>query len=215
MRGKPGRAMTWWSISLRRSTLTTFSAFVPNPRPSASSASVAAAAACLLGLLPSVTAWAQTSEVPSKATQAATAQSAQRGSAPAQVKPSKKVGRYRPERFAGRAGTYYRLVWGVDSLAVKWGESGEVIRFTYRVLDANKAKALNDKTLEPALIAPQLGVKLVVPAMENVGQLRQSSPPEEGRVYWMVFSNKGRLVKRGDHVSVVIGAFRADGLVVD
>jgi len=47
--------------------------------------------------------------------------------------------------------------------------------------------------------------------MENVGQLRQSAPPENGKSYWMVFSNKGRLVKRGDHVSVVIGAFHATG----
>jgi hypothetical protein len=31
----------------------------------------------------------------------------------------------------------------------------------------------------------------------------------------MAFSNKGRPVKRGDRVSVVIGAFHADGLVVD
>ena len=122
---------------------------------------------------------------------------------------------YRPDRFAGRAGTYYRMVWGVDSLAVKWGESGEVIRFTYRVLDADKARILNDKKFEPSLIDPQAGVKLVVPSMENVGQLRQSAPPENGKSYWMVFSNKGRLAKRGDHVSVVIGAFRADGLVVD
>jgi hypothetical protein len=122
---------------------------------------------------------------------------------------------YRPERFAGRAGEYYRLVWGLDDVAVKWAESGEVIRFTYHVLDASKAKALNDKKSEPSLIAPERGVKLVVPAMENVGQLRQSAPPENGKSYWMVFSNKGRLVKRGDHVSVVIGTFRADGLVVD
>src|SRR5690349_14059326 len=46
--------------------------------------------------------------------------------------------RYHPDRFAGRAGSYYRLVWGVDSLDVKSVESGEVIRFTYRVLDPNK-----------------------------------------------------------------------------
>src|SRR5438132_583627 len=78
-----------------------------------------------------------------------------------------------------------------------------------------KAKALNDKKNEPVLIDPQAGVKLVVPSMENVGQLRQSAPPEGGKSYWMVFSNKGRLVKRGDHVNVVIGAFHADGLVVD
>src|SRR6266849_4270381 len=56
---------------------------------------------------------------------------------------------YQPNRFAGRAGKYYQLVWGVDSLGLKAVESGEVIRFTYRVLDANKAKALNDKKSEP------------------------------------------------------------------
>ena len=123
--------------------------------------------------------------------------------------------RYKPNRFAGRAGEYYRLVWGVESLSVKAAESGEVIRFTYHVLDASKAMVLNDKKAEPFLIDPKAGVKLVVPSLEKVGQLRQSSTPEAGKSYWMAFSNKGRLVKRGDHVSVVIGKFRADGLVVD
>jgi len=122
---------------------------------------------------------------------------------------------YQPNRFAGRAGKYYQFVWGVDSLAVKWTESGEVIRFSYRVLDADKAKTLNDKKAEPFLIDPKAQVKLVVPSMEKVGQLRQSSTPQAGKSYWMAFSNKGRLVKRGDRVSVVIGQFRADGLVVD
>jgi hypothetical protein len=123
--------------------------------------------------------------------------------------------RYRPNRFAGRANAYYRLVWGVESLGVKSVESGEVIRFAYHVLDADKAKPLNDKKSEPFLIDPQAGVKLVVPSLEKVGQLRQSGTPEAGKSYWMAFSNKGRMVKRGDRVSVVIGHFRADGLVVD
>ena len=123
--------------------------------------------------------------------------------------------RYRPSRFSKRAGEYYGLVWGVDSLEVKWTESGEVIRFTYRVLDPEKAKALNDKRNEPVLIDPEAGVKLIVPSLEKVGQLRQSSAPEEGKLYWMGFSNKGRVVKRGERVTVVIGEFRAEGLVVD
>jgi hypothetical protein len=170
----------------------------------------------LASLLTAATASAQTSAQPANAAAAPAAKPANAVQAPAaQPARGRKASRYRPERFAGRAGTYYRVVWGVDALAVKWGESGEVIRFTYRVLDADKAKVLNDKKNEPSLIDPQAGVKLVVPSMENVGQLRQSAPPENGKSYWMVFSNKGRLVKRGDHVSVVIGAFHADGLVVD
>jgi hypothetical protein len=122
---------------------------------------------------------------------------------------------YQPNRFSRRAGVYYGLIWGVDALSVKAVESGEIIRFTYRVLDASKAKALNDKKAEPSLIDPQAGVKLVVPSLEQVGLLRQSATPEAGKSYWMAFSNSGRLVKRGDHVNVVIGQFRAEGLVVE
>jgi hypothetical protein len=122
---------------------------------------------------------------------------------------------YRPARFSRRAELNYGLIWGVDSLSVKWTESGEVIRFAYRVLDGDKAKTLNDKKLEPSLVDPRAGVKLVIPQLEKVGKLRQTGTPEAGKAYWMAFSNKGRLVKRGDRVNVVIGNFHADGLVVD
>ncbi len=134
---------------------------------------------------------------------------------PRRTTPSAAPMRYRPDRFAGRAGKYYSLIWGIDSLGVKSVESGEMIRFSYRVLDANKATTLNDKKLEPSLIDERAHVKLVVPSMEKVGKLRQSSPPEAGKEYWMLFSNKGGYVKRGDRVNVVIGKFRAEGLVVD
>jgi hypothetical protein len=55
----------------------------------------------------------------------------------------------------------------------------------------------------------------VIPEMENIGKLRQTTAPEEGKEYWMVFSNKGDVVKAGDRVDVVIGVFHADGLVVE
>jgi hypothetical protein len=114
-----------------------------------------------------------------------------------------------------RAQMYYQGVWGVDSLTVKYTESGEMIRFSYRVVDPGKAAALNDKTAEPSLIDPQAGVKLVIPEMEKVGKLRQSSTPIAGKSYWMAFSNSGRRVRPGDRVDVEIGNFRAEGLVVE
>ena len=126
-----------------------------------------------------------------------------------------KKARYQPDRFAGRAGKFYQLVWGVDSLTVRLAESGEVVRFSYRVVDPDKARALNDKKSEPSLIDPRARVSLVVPKMEKIGELRQTSTPEAGKSYWMAFSNKGRPVRKGDRVDVVIGQFRAQGLVVD
>jgi hypothetical protein len=148
------------------------------------------------------------------------AQSSQPATPPAQpAAPAKSVApvgkMYLADRVSMRAHMYFQGVWGVDSLRVKYTESGEMIRFSYRVVDPTKAAALNDKEAEPSLMDAQAGVKLVVPQMEKVGKLRQSSTPIAGKSYWMAFSNRGRRVRPGDRVSVEIGHFRAEGLLVE
>ena len=110
---------------------------------------------------------------------------------------------------------YYEGVWGVGELRVKTAESGQLIRFNYRVIDPNKAAALNDKKVEPKLFDTQAGVSLVVPQMEKVGKLRQSSTPKQGMTYWMAFANPTLAVKRGHKVDIVIGSFHANGLLVE
>ena len=126
-----------------------------------------------------------------------------------------KVVPYRYQTHLPESATqYYALMWGVDTFTVRAVESGELIKFSYRVVDPGKAGVLNEKKNEPSLICPRAGVKLVIPSMEKVGKLRQTGTPKEGKVYWMAFSNKGRLVKPGDHVNLVIGEFHAEGLVV-
>ena len=144
----------------------------------------------------------------------AVAQSEQQPPAPAQSAPAATQRRLQNHR-SQHATMYYESMWGVDSLRVKVAESGELIRFDYRVLDPEKAAALNDKKAEPELEDAEAGVKLVVPQMEKVGKLRQSSTPKMGMTYWMAFSNPTRVVKRGHRVDVVIGAFRANNLVVE
>jgi len=59
------------------------------------------------------------------------------------------------------------------------------------------------------------GSRLTVPTMEKIGMLRQTATPEAGREYWMVFANPGKLVKPGQRVDVVVGAFRASSLTVE
>jgi hypothetical protein len=134
--------------------------------------------------------------------------------APAQPAPA--VGRTNMAgKVSRQALMYYQAAWGVDSLKVKYTEAGEMIRFSYRVVDPERAAPLNDKKVEPSLIDMQAGVKLKIPEMEKVGKLRQTSTPIAGRSYWMAFSNSGRRVRPGDRVIVEIGHFRADGLVVE
>jgi hypothetical protein len=94
-------------------------------------------------------------------------------------------------------------------------ESGDLIRFSYRVLDPEKAGTLNDKKVNAFLDAPQAGARLVIPSMEKVGQLRQGNTPKAGTMYWMAFSNPRRTVKRGDRVNIDVGLFHAIGLIVE
>jgi hypothetical protein len=123
--------------------------------------------------------------------------------------------RYQPSHFPKRAAAYYSLFWGVDSLIVKTAESGKLVRFSYRVLDPDKAKVLNDKDIEATLVFPAAHASLEIPSLEKVGKLRQTSTPEAGKSYWMAFSNPSRLVRKGDRVNILIGNFHADGLVVE
>jgi hypothetical protein len=109
---------------------------------------------------------------------------------------------------------YYRRLWGIDDIVVRETASGSLIRFSYRVVDAEKAKILSDKKAIPYLIDEKDGLALQIPELEQVGQLRQVAMPQNGREYWMAFSNKGHQVKPGSHVTVMIGTFRAEGLVV-
>jgi hypothetical protein len=114
-----------------------------------------------------------------------------------------------------RAAMMYRRIWGVDDIRLQETASGSMIRFSYKVVDANRAKMLNDKKATPILTDEATGTKLQVPVMEKVGQLRQTPTPENGREYWMVFSNKSHIVKAGSRVTVVIDKFRAEGLIVE
>jgi hypothetical protein len=127
----------------------------------------------------------------------------------------RKASPYRPTKMGGPAKNHYQLVWGVDNFKVQRTASGNLIRFSYRVIHPERAKVLGDKSATPYLVGQRSLAVLQVPVMDKVGQLRQASPPKAGQEYWMVFSNKGDVIKPGDRVNVVIGSFRVDGLMVN
>ncbi|KAA6464597.1 hypothetical protein DYQ86_01120 [Acidobacteria bacterium AB60] len=124
--------------------------------------------------------------------------------------------RNQPVRISNREAAVLDAVWGIESPVVKAVESGLIIKFSYRVLDPQKAKVLSDKKFTPYLESEDKGLQLVIPTMEKVGQLRQA--PHDivpGETYWMGFSNPGRQIKPGDHVDVTIGNFHVRDLVVE
>jgi hypothetical protein len=155
---------------------------------------------------------------------AALAQSVPAASGPATAAPAKASGvtpasKTSPYRVAAKltpkAQTYYATAWGVDKLSVRYTSSGNLIRFSYRVTDAQRATALSAKASPPYLVGQKNSVVLQVPVMEKIGQLRQTAAPVVGQEYWMAFSNKGNHVKPGDRVNVMIGSFHVEGLMVE
>jgi hypothetical protein len=122
---------------------------------------------------------------------------------------------YQNTRGTAKSKHYYSEVWGVDKLRASYTSSGNLIKFSYRVIQPKLAKTLGEHENAPELIGIRSNAVLHIPTMEKIGQLRQMSAAEANKDYWMVFSNKGNLVKPGDEVSVIIGRFRADGLIVE
>jgi hypothetical protein len=105
--------------------------------------------------------------------------------------------------------------YGVDHLQVHYTASGSSLVFRYHVVDADKAMLLSDKHATPYLIDQKSGIKLLVPVMDQIGALRETTPPEQGHEYFLVFGNAGKIVKPGQRVDVSIGAFHVYGLTVE
>jgi hypothetical protein len=137
-------------------------------------------------------------------------------SAPSQsgVQPARSPSPLIATQKSQRAENFYRSVWGIENLDVREAASGSLLRFSFFVTDAGRAKALNDEKITPYLVDEKTGAVLQVPSMPKVGMLRQTADPANGKEYWMIFSNKRNFVKPGSRVDIVIGNFRAKGLLV-
>jgi hypothetical protein len=107
--------------------------------------------------------------------------------------------------------------WGVEIIGVWRSAKGYMLDFRYRVLDPEKALPLLKRggNVRPYLIDQATGTQLFVPSSPKVGPLRQTTQePTAGRVYYALFANPGAMVESGDKVTVVIGDFRAEDIVV-
>ena len=114
-----------------------------------------------------------------------------------------------------REKTFMKRQWGVEVLFVRQTSAGYMLEFRYKVLDPEKAFPLFERQTKPILTHPETGAQLIVPTPAKTGALRNSNMPLEGHTYWMFFANPGKLVDQGDLVSIEIGDFLVEGLVVE
>ena len=118
-------------------------------------------------------------------------------------------------QWRARHGKHFQRSWGIDIVGVRPVASGVMLRFDYRVLDPAKAAPLAERRSKPYLIDEATRTALAVPAMEKVGELRQVTTLDPNRTYFMIFGNPGGLVKSGSRVTLRVGSFHVEGLVVD
>jgi hypothetical protein len=105
--------------------------------------------------------------------------------------------------------------WGIEVTSLRLTANDHMIDYRFRVLDTDKAASLFTRQVKPQLIHQETGRVLAVPDTAKVGPLRNSNTPQKDRIYWMFFGNAGNLVKPGDKITVVIGDFVLEDLVVE
>lgn len=108
--------------------------------------------------------------------------------------------------------------WGIKIEGIRTSAGGYMLDFRYRILDAEKALYLLDRKNKAYLYDQASGAKFAVPAPPKVGSLRQKvkvGKPKENRTYFILFANPGQYVKPGNMVTIEIGDFKVENLIVE
>jgi hypothetical protein len=104
--------------------------------------------------------------------------------------------------------------WGIRPLSIRLSAAGSLLDYRFMVIDPDKAVALMKRGDKAFLIDQASGVKLPVPRTK-VGPLRQTgTKPKAGKVYPILFSNTGKVIRSGSKVTLVIGNFRMENIVI-
>ncbi len=104
---------------------------------------------------------------------------------------------------------------GVRVESIRLTAAGHMVDFRYRVIDPEKAATLTKRGREAFILDEATSTKLPVP-VTKVGQLRGTgTKPQKDRVYTVMFNSGGGLIQQGSVVTVVIGDFKAEHLIVE
>jgi hypothetical protein len=120
-----------------------------------------------------------------------------------------------PAKPHPRRATLMKRRWGIEIVGIRPAAAGYMLEFRYKVLDPDKAAPLFKRQTKPVLVDERTGARMAVPTPAKTGALRTSDPPRANHVYWMFFANPGRMIQPGQRVTVEIGGFRAENLVVE
>ena len=105
--------------------------------------------------------------------------------------------------------------WGIRPLSIRQTAEGYMLDFRYRIIDAEKAAPFFSPKIKPYLIDEASGAVMAVPNVPKVGSMRSTRKPVNDKNYAILFANPQMYIKPGRKVTVVIGDFKAEHLVVE
>lgn len=108
--------------------------------------------------------------------------------------------------------------WGIKFYGIRWTAAGYMLEINFRVLDPDKAFPLLKRDIKRYVMVDKSGAVLEVPFTEKLGSLKASvrtaNMVKKNRNYYALFANPGKHVQPGDKVTLVIGTFMAEDLIV-
>jgi hypothetical protein len=105
--------------------------------------------------------------------------------------------------------------FGIEVVALRTSAAGHMLDFRYRVVDLDKAMLFFREDIKPYVVDQKTGKSLTVPVPAKLGPMRPTGRnPKLGITYWMFFGNPG-LIKPGDLITLVVGDYRLENLMVE
>lgn len=105
--------------------------------------------------------------------------------------------------------------WGIQVKGIRLTAAEYMLDFRYHVTDSEKASSILNRQEKATLIHQESGTVMQVPTT-RLGAMRQTSvKPAAGRDYIIFFANRNGLIKTGDKVTVIIGNFKMENLIVE
>jgi hypothetical protein len=107
--------------------------------------------------------------------------------------------------------------WGIRVEGLRLSAAGSMLDLRYRVLDARKAAPLLDSKTQPYLLDAAHGATLGVPDTPVLGRIRQTARNNTvltDRTYFIMFGNPGKVLQKGDSVTLLLGQVKVTELSV-
>ena len=120
----------------------------------------------------------------------------------------KTVGNAQTEADASRA--------GLKIISLRRTAADMMLDLRFKISNAENAKSIMNRKTPVYLIDQVSGYRYRVPVTTKLGPLRQTSKRiDENRVYFIMFANPGRSIKKCDIVTVMVGNTSIDNIVVE